>query len=116
MNITYRQEEAANKQYTELLNNFQKNFNNNPEFKNIIEFDMVGNSIKKAMGMKGSNVHVLKSTQMLWLTMYQIYLQAEILISANIGGPNPCTVIRSDAIIDAENRVKTGSSIIDISK
>ena len=61
-------------------------------------------------------MHVLQSTHMLWLTMYQIYLQAEMLISANIGGPNPCTFIISDAIIDAENRVKTGSSIIDISK
>ena len=53
------------------------------------------------MGMKGSNVHVLQSTHMMWLTMYQISPQAAMLISENIGGPNPHTIIRSDARIDA---------------
>ena len=53
------------------------------------------------MGMKGSNVHVLQSTHMMGLTMYQISPQAAMLISENIGGPNPHTIIRSDARIDA---------------
>ena len=34
----------------------------------------------------------------------------------NIGGPNTRTVLRAAARIDAENRVKTGSSIIDRAK
>ena len=53
---------------------------------------------------------------MLWLTMYQISPQAAMLISENIGGANPRTIMREAATIDAENRVKTGSSIIDRSK
>ena len=39
-----------------------------------------------------------------------------MLLSENIGGPNPRTIIISDARIYAENCVKTGSSIIDRSK
>ena len=60
MNMKYWQKEAANKHFTSLLKNFQKHFNYNPEFKNTIEFDMVGHSINKAMGMKGSNIHILQ--------------------------------------------------------
>ena len=53
---------------------------------------------------------------MLRLTMYQISSQAEMLISENIGGPNPHTIMRAAARIYAENCVNTGSSIIDRSK
>ena len=58
MNITSWSEEAANKQYISLLKNFQKHLNKHAEFKNTIELYMVKHSIKKAMVMKGSNVHV----------------------------------------------------------
>ena len=68
------------------------------------------------MGMKGSNVYVLQPTCMLWLTMYQISPQAEMLLSANIGGPNPRTIMIAATIIDVENGVNTGSAIIDTSK
>ena len=50
MNTTPRKEESTNKQSTALLKNFQKNLNNNPEFKNTIEFDMVEHSIKNRWG------------------------------------------------------------------
>ena len=66
--------------------------------------------------MKGSNVHVLQSTRMLCLNMYQIYPQEAMLLSENIEGTNPCTIIRASTMIDAENHVKTSSSIIDRSK
>ena len=75
--------------------------NNNPEFKNTIEFDMVKHSIKKLMGMKGSNMHVLQSTRILWLNMYHISPQAAMLLSDNIGGPNNHTIMREVARIDA---------------
>ena len=50
---------------------------------------------------------------MLWLTIYQIHPQAEMLLSENIGGPNTCTIMISAAKINAKNRVKTASLIID---
>ena len=53
---------------------------------------------------------------MLWLTMYQISPQVAMLLSANIGGPNPHTIMTAATIIYVENGVKTGSAIIDISK
>ena len=77
---------------------------------------MVKHSIKKGMGTKGSNLHVLQSTRMLWLNMYQISSQEAMLLSENIGGPNPRTIIREYTRIDAENFVMTGSSIIHRSK
>ena len=77
---------------------------NSPEFKNTIEFDVVKNSIEKLIGMKGSYVHVLQSTHMLWLNMYQIYPQAEILLSDKIVGPNTRTIMRASARIDVDNR------------
>ena len=61
------------------------------------------------MVTKGSNVHVLQSNHMLWLTVYQISPQVAMLLSANIGGPNPRTITRAASRIDAENHVNTGS-------
>ena len=46
MDIKFWQEEAANIKSTALLKNNQKNLDNNPEFKNTIEFDMAEHSIK----------------------------------------------------------------------
>ena len=67
------------------------------------------------MGMKGLNVNVIKSTCMLWLNVYHISPQEAMLLSADIGGPNPCTIMRAAARIDADNILKTGNSIIDSS-
>ena len=53
---------------------------------------------------------------MLWLTMYQLCPQAEMLLSVNIVGPNLHNISKVDVRSDADNRVKTGSSIIDRSK
>ena len=61
-------------------------------------------------------MYVLQPTCMLWLTMYQISPQVAMLLSANIGGPNPHTIMTAATIIYVENGVKTGSAIIDISK
>ena len=53
---------------------------------------------------------------MLWLTMYQKSPQSSMLLSVNIVGPNPYNISKVDVRIDAENHIKTGSSIIDRSK
>ena len=53
---------------------------------------------------------------MLWLTMYQTSPQASMLLSVNFGGPNPHNISKVDVRINAENHVKTVSSIIDRSK
>ena len=66
--------------------------------------------------MKGSNVHVKQSTCMLWLDMYHISPQEEMLLSADIGGTNPHTIMRAAARIDEDNILKTDNSVIDISK
>ena len=39
-----------------------------------------------------------------------------MLLSGNFGGTNPCTIMRESNNIDVDNRVKNGSSIIDIPK
>ena len=66
--------------------------------------------------MKGSNVHVKQSTYMLLLDMYHISPQEAMLLSADIGGTNPRTIMRAAARIDADNILKTDNSVIDISK
>ena len=66
--------------------------------------------------MKGSNVHVKQSTCMLLLDMYHISPQEAMLLSADIGGPNTCTIMRAAARIDADNILKTDNSVIGIYK
>ena len=66
--------------------------------------------------MKGSNVHVKQSTCMLWLDMYHISPQEEMLLSEDIGGTNTHTIMRAAARIDVDNILKTDNSVIDISK
>ena len=39
-----------------------------------------------------------------------------MLLPGNFGGTNPCTIMRASNNIDVDNRVKNGSSIIDIPK